>query len=357
MYFRSILTKSRSVGTLALVCVLASATPILPTLSASAQTESAEIVSEVQDMFAWMQEVTDITVTAMSVLDTDLIVEFYAQIDAEDYEGLKVTARKMATRQNQILPGVKARIDHLTPPERWNIDPSLFDPEERAIFKAATLQYEGMNELYHRIEGMTDNMIEMLSDFESLSFEELEELSQLQIETGIAMIDSENQQIRGYLVAIPRDNPNHQLQQLVLQTNLAIKAEMGMALEVDLRDRKKVGREMAKHVRSYESHIEKGRRNAATMLRQVSDLTNNSNLSEVERLFFKNALNGVTTFSEQFDVESEMSALILNSADLYQSDDTNEAIQPLIDEIDVRLFRLLDQRAEILQHRMTLMQG
>jgi len=319
---------------------------------ASAQSQ----MESIQDMAVWMQSMTTIEVDLASLFSADSMSNLFAAIDSSDNSEIKRFGRQFEAERQVVLARARGQIAELEAPEKWNIDRSLFSRQDTAIYKAAKNQFDGLQESYQLYENLTKSFSDILNNPENLDGAGLEELLIVQHQAGVRMIELENRQIDGYILAIPKDNPNHQFQKIVKQFNLATIPELEIStFENTLEERRIFAKDMGRELGKIRPLILEGKRNAQTSLKNLERLST-QRLSPENRIMVPISIELYKSFGETFEVETQMLNAMNASYELYLSDKSDEEIQSSIDENDLAFFRLVQERTKLMQQRLSLLQ-
>ena len=330
--------------------------PVLAhTTFAQSKTESS--IAAVQDMAEWSQQALAIQTGMMDLFAPDLMEELFAVLDSENTDDIERYGQNYEAHRQVILARAKSQIDALPPPEKWNIDPNLFSKTEAGIFRATKKQYNAMDEMYSEFEIMSGALSDILINIESNNLNALEDINEIQVKSAVKLIELENQQIDGYIAAIPKDNPNYDFQKIVKQVNLVSLAEMGLSLDLNynLEDRRRVGQNMRSQAEPIPDLIQSGRLKLKNQLRELKSIPLEGSPSQ-ERDFIENVIVAISSFDETFDIENKIFKNLDSSATLYLSNASDEEIEGQIDEIDLEFLRLIDERANLMQKRISLLQ-
>ena len=322
------------------------------TQAAAAQTQ----IESIQDMAGWMQSITTIQIDITSLFAADAMAEIFNTLDSGNDESIRLLGQQFEAERQVVLARARRQINELSPPERWDIDRSLFSRQEKAIFVAAKNQYNSLNETYALFETLTDSLSEILNNPDDLDEEGLLEVYMVQHKAGIRLIELENEQIDGYLVAIPESNPNHQFQKIVKQFNLATIPELKISLlDNQLTERHAYAEAFGEELDKIRPLLRRGQRNAQSQIKQLEGL-NPATLSSADKTMRPIVLKIYENFEEAIKVETQMLEAMERSYDLYTSEKSDEEIEPFIDENDLEFFHLSEKRAEYVQYRLSLLQ-
>lgn len=320
------------------------------------ETAAAETqIESIQDMAEWMQSITTIQIDLTSLFSADAMTNMYSILNAGDADEMQLLGQKFEAERQVVLARARRQIDELSPPEKWNIDRSLFSRQESAIYSAAKKQFNSLQETYSLFESLTETLSEILND-PDLDDDGIEQLLKVQHKASIRLIELENEQIDGYLAAIPRNNPNHQFQKIVKQFNLAAIRELKITLlDNEIVNRHAHARALGSELKKIRPLILEGQKNARTQLNKMENLETQS-LSASNRVMVPIVIKLYQNFEDAFEVEAKMLDTMQSSHKLYLSDKTDEEIEPFIDENDLNFFRLTETRAEYMQYRLSLLQ-
>ena len=101
--------------------------------------------------------------------------------------------------------------------------------------------------------------------------------------------------------------------------------------------------------------IQSGRINTKNQVRELNAIPL-KNASSEEKVFIEKAIEIIALFDQAFDVEDKILKNLNSSAALYMSNASDDEIGGQIDEINVEFIRLVDERADLMQRRLTLLQ-
>jgi hypothetical protein len=319
---------------------------------AFAQTQTEAI----QDMASWMQSAMTIQTDMMDLFSADAMSNMYSVINAEDVAAMQRFGQHFEAERQAVLARARLQIENLSPPEKWNINRSLFSNQDKAIYKAAQKQYQSLKETYSLFDTLTKSLSDILINPDGLDDTALESLVDVQYQASVRLIELENEQVDGYLDAIPKNNPNHQFQKIVKQFNLAAIPEMNITmLATDLNERQAYAKAMGIELEKIRPLIRKGRKNATTEIKKIRRLEG-QNMSAADRKMMPVIIKLYEGFNEAFAVEAKMLDAMRRSHKLYLSDKSDEEIEPYIEENDLIYFGLLETRAELMQYRLSLLQ-
>jgi len=321
-------------------------------LAAAAQTQ----IESLQDMANWMQSITTIQVDLSSMFSADAMTNMYSVLNSGDIDEMRRLGQQFEAERQVVLARARRQIDELSPPEKWNIDRSLFSRQESAIYSAAKQQFNDLQETYSLFSGLTESLSDILTKPEELDDDALNDLVTVQHQASIRLIEMENNQVDRYLVAIPKDNPNHQFQKIVKQFNLASIQELKISLlDNDLPNRHAYARKIKDELDEIRPLIRKGQKQARIQLKQLENV-NTQSLSESDRVMLPILVKLYENFEETFDVELKLLEAMQNSQTQYSSDKSDEEIEPFIDENDLNFFHHIETRTELMQYRISLLQ-
>ncbi len=322
-----------------------------------AQSSTNAQIEALNEMVAWTQASAQIQTDLMSLFSADMMGEMYAVLNAGDMDEIARFGQRFEAQRQAVLTRAEQQMNALPKPERWNIDPSLFSRQESATYRAALGQYNSMQETYDEYAKMSGGMSDMFINLETMDEDALLQLQQVQVRSSIRMIEIENRQIDGYLIAIEPENPNHQFQKVVKQFNIATIPEIEWSAEAntDLATRQSYGREMRDALLPIGPLIRQGR---ANMVRQIADLeaAGRGALSPADAELLPKVIRLYESFEETFDIEEKILTSSMSSARLYLSDESDDAISARIDENDLAFFALLEDRARIFDARLSMLE-
>jgi len=127
--------------------------PVL-TPPAAAQTQ----MQSVKDMAGWMQEVTTIEIDLMKLFSADSMANIYSVLDSDDDEAIMRLGQQFEAERQAVLARARRQIDELSPPEKWNINRSLFSRQDQAIYSAAKNQFNALEESYSLFATLTNTL-------------------------------------------------------------------------------------------------------------------------------------------------------------------------------------------------------
>ena len=325
--------------------------------SSFAQSKTESSISAIQDMAEWSQQALAIQTGMMDLFTQDLMEELYAVLDSENTDEIERFGQNYEAQRQVVLARAKSQIDALPAPEKWDIDPSLFSKTESGLYRAAKKQYGSMGEMYSEFTKMSGALTNVLVNYDSNDLDALESINEIQLKSAKKLIELENQQVDGYIAAIPKDSPNHQFQKIIKQTNLIALAEMDVsyAWDYDLEYRQDVGRKMRYQAEPVPGLIQSGRINTKNQVRELNAIPL-KNASSEEKVFIEKAIEITALFDQAFDVEDKILKNLNSSATLYMSNASDDEIEGQIDEITLEFIRLVDERADLMQRRLTMLQ-
>jgi len=335
-----------------LICFGTFTSPLLaPPAIAQTQFES------IQDMANWMQEITTIQVDLSNLFSADAMTEMYSILNTGDLDDMRRLGQQFESERQAVLARASHQIKAISPPEKWNFDNARFSKQETQIFQAAKKQYSSLNETYKLFDTLTETLSDILNNPEDFDDEALDELFAVQQQASIRLVELENEQIDGYLVAIPKDNPNHQFQKVVKQFNLASIPELKISIldnELDLR--RAYAEDMKSELKTIGPLIQSGRKNMQTQLKQFRVLISRPGLSQADKNSLELVIGLYESFDDSFEVESKLLDALESSYELYITDKSDEEIEPFIDDNDLTYFSLIENRTELVQYRLSLLQ-
>ena len=325
--------------------------------SSFAQSKTESTISAIQDMATWSQQALAIQTGMMDLFTQDLMEELYAVLNSENADEIERFGQNYEAQRQVVLARAKLQIDALPAPEKWDIDPSLFSKTESGLYRAAKKQYESMGEMYSEFTKMSGALTNVLVNYDSNDLDALESINEIQLKSAKKLIELENQQVDGYIAAIPKNSPNHQFQKIIKQTNLIALAEMDVsyAWDYDLEYRQDVGRKMRYQAEPVPGLIQSGRINTKNQVRELNAIPL-KNASSQEKVFIEKAIEITALFDQAFDVEDKILKNLNSSATLYMSNASDDEIEGQIDEINLEFIRLVDERADLMQRRLTMLQ-
>ena len=325
--------------------------------SSFAQSKTESTISAIQDMATWSQQALAIQTGMMDLFSPDLMEELYAVLDSENTDEIERFGQNYEAQRQVVLARAKLQIDALPAPEKWDIDPSLFSKTESGLYRAAKKQYESMGEMYSEFTKMSGALTNVLVNYDSNDLDALESINEIQLKSAKKLIELENQQVDGYIAAIPKNSPNHQFQKIIKQINLITLAEMDVsyAWDYDLEYRQDVGRKMRYQAEPVPGLIQSGRINTKNQVRELNAIPL-KNASSQEKVFIEKAIEITALFDQAFDVEDKILKNLNSSATLYMSNASDDEIEGQIDEINLEFIRLVDERADLMQRRLTMLQ-
>ena len=322
-----------------------------------AQSKTESTISAIQDMATWSQQALAIQTGMMDLFTQDLMEELYAVLNSENADEIERFGQNYEAQRQVVLARAKLQIDALPAPEKWDIDPSLFSKTESGLYRAAKKQYGSMGEMYSEFTKMSGALTNVLVNYDSNDLDALESINEIQLKSAKKLIELENQQVDGYIAAIPKNSPNHQFQKIIKQTNLIALAEMDVsyAWDYDLEYRQDVGRKMRYQAEPVPGLIQSGRINTKNQVRELNAIPL-KNASSEEKVFIEKAIEIIALFDQAFDVEDKILKNLNSSATLYMSNASDDEIEGQIDEITLEFIRLVDERADLMQRRLTMLQ-
>ena len=322
-----------------------------------AQSKTESTISAIQDMATWSQQALAIQTGMMDLFTQDLMEELYAVLNSENADEIERFGQNYEAQRQVVLARAKLQIDALPAPEKWDIDPSLFSKTESGLYRAAKKQYESMGEMYSEFTKMSGALTNVLVNYDSNDLDALESINEIQLKSAKKLIELENQQVDGYIAAIPKNSPNHQFQKIIKQINLITLAEMDVsyAWDYDLEYRQDVGRKMRYQAEPVPGLIQSGRINTKNQVRELNAIPL-KNASSQEKVFIEKAIEITALFDQAFDVEDKILKNLNSSATLYMSNASDDEIEGQIDEINLEFIRLVDERADLMQRRLTMLQ-
>ena len=325
--------------------------------SSFAQSKTESTISAIQDMATWSQQALAIQTGMMDLFTQDLMEELYAVLNSENADEIERFGQNYEAQRQVVLARAKLQIDALPAPEKWDIDPSLFSKTESGLYRAAKKQYESMGEMYSEFTKMSGALTNVLVNYDSNDLDALESINEIQLKSAKKLIELENQQVDGYIAAIPKNSPNHQFQKIIKQINLITLAEMDVsyAWDYDLEYRQDVGRKMRYQAEPVPGLIQSGRINTKNQVRELNAIPL-KNASSQEKVFIEKAIEITALFDHAFDVEDKILKNLNSSATLYMSNASDDEIEGQIDEINLEFIRLVDERADLMQRRLTMLQ-
>ena len=325
--------------------------------SSFAQSKTESTISAIQDMATWSQQALAIQTGMMDLFTQDLMEELYAVLNSENADEIERFGQNYEAQRQVVLARAKLQIDALPAPEKWDIDPSLFSKTESGLYRAAKKQYESMGEMYSEFTKMSGALTNVLVNYDSNDLDALESINEIQLKSAKKLIELENQQVDGYIAAIPKNSPNHQFQKIIKQINLITLAEMDVsyAWDYDLEYRQDVGRKMRYQAEPVPGLIQSGRINTKNQVRELNAIPL-KNASSQEKVFIEKAIEITALFDQAFDVEDKILKNLNSSATLYMSNASDDEIEGQIDEINLEFIRLVDERADLMQRRLTMLQ-
>ena len=325
--------------------------------SSFAQSKTESTISAIQDMATWSQQALTIQTGMMDLFTQDLMEELYAVLNSENADEIERFGQNYEAQRQVVLARAKLQIDALPAPEKWDIDPSLFSKTESGLYRAAKKQYESMGEMYSEFTKMSGALTNVLVNYDSNDLDALESINEIQLKSAKKLIELENQQVDGYIAAIPKNSPNHQFQKIIKQINLITLAEMDVsyAWDYDLEYRQDVGRKMRYQAEPVPGLIQSGRINTKNQVRELNAIPL-KNASSQEKVFIEKAIEITALFDQAFDVEDKILKNLNSSATLYMSNASDDEIEGQIDEINLEFIRLVDERADLMQRRLTMLQ-
>ena len=333
--------------------------PMTFTSVAHAQTKSS--VSEAQDMLAWQQQYTQAILGLLEIVDAELMTEMYDVIDSEDAQRIETFGKRYASLRTATLARGKRQIDALPAPERWNINPGLFNAQERALYDVAKLQYDDANTMLAEFETLTGTMVEMLSNVETTSQERINALVDVQTASGLRMIEMENRQLDGFLRSIPETSPNHSLQKIFKASNLFSMEEAKLNRdyiedEDDISIRQGFGRAMERALSDIPRLIAKGRRDYTSTRGNLQDILDSGQGTAQERAFLSKAIVAMGSFLDSFEVEEQLYENMMSTSRLLRSSRSDLDITADRSAIDLAYFELSERQADLIMTRMAAMQ-
>ena len=325
--------------------------------SSFAQSKTESTISAIQDMATWSQQALAIQTGMMDLFTQDLMEELYAVLNSENADEIERFGQNYEAQRQVVLARAKLQIDALPAPEKWDIDPSLFSKTESGLYRAAKKQYESMGEMYSEFTKMSGALTNVLVNYDSNDLDALESINEIQLKSAKKLIELENQQVDSYIAAIPKNSPNHQFQKIIKQINLITLAEMDVsyAWDYDLEYRQDVGRKMRYQAEPVPGLIQSGRINTKNQVRELNAIPL-KNASSQEKVFIEKAIEITALFDQAFDVEDKILKNLNSSATLYMSNASDDEIEGQIDEINLEFIRLVDERADLMQRRLTMLQ-
>lgn len=337
---------------------LAVCSALLPSSNAQVHAREDTTITAAQEMLAWQQQYMTIVTELSSIMSADNISFLYG-LDYDDIDSVNLEFSEYDSKREKILSNVAQLKAKLPPPERWDIQKSLFDRTEKALFKAMKEQYKGLNSMIEDFEIASDFSVIMDEAISGNSETALHNVIIRQIDASERMIQAENSQVDAFLLAIPKNNPNHQFQQIVKATNLAGLQEARWSRLIlqdgTIEDRQALGLEMKNHLKAVPDLIDTGRKNIKSSKRKFEALINNTRASSQQKQFFRQAIKALDTFEATFETEDRIFQNQRQTSNLMQTaftDDEQEAEQ---DKIDLEFYELIDKRAAIMTDRLALM--
>ena len=164
-----------------------------------------------------------------------------------------------------------------------------------------------MGEMYSEFTKMSGALTNVLVNYDSNDLDALESINEIQLKSAKKLIELENQQVDGYIAAIPKNSPNHQFQKIIKQINLITLAEMDVsyAWDYDLEYRQDVGRKMRYQAEPVPGLIQSGRINTKNQVRELNAIPL-KNASSQEKVFIEKAIEITALFDQAFDVEDKI---------------------------------------------------
>jgi len=322
-----------------------------------AQAQTDTTITAIQDMAEWSQQALNIQTGMMELFTPEMMEELISVLNNENMEDIKRYGQNYEANRQVVLARAKSQIDALPAPEKWNIDPSLFSKIESGIYRATKKQYHAMGDMYAEFDTMSGALSNILINIESNDLNALENINEIQIKSAKKLIELENQQIDGYIAAIPKDNPNRDFQKIVKQGNLITLAELDLSLDLNynLEDRKRIGQKMLSQAEPVSNLIQSGRLKLKNQLRELKSIPL-GNASSEDKLFINKVTEAIGSFDQSFDVEEKILKNLNSNATLYLSNASDKEIEDQIDSNTIEFLRLVDDRSNLMNKRLSLLQ-
>lgn len=323
--------------------------------------QSADIqIDALQNMVAWNQEYLAANTELSSVYSSQTMAELYAT-DFNDLVALKRAYSRFNAEREVIISRATAMFDALEPPERWNIEKSLFDKTERALYNAAVKQYEDIPALLENMREGSD-FLPMIELMEAGDYDEaINGFIDKQLTANEQIVISENKQIDGYLLAIPKNHPNYQIQEIFKAVNLFGLEELAWTrLDLtkggSLAERQKFADRLEKTLKNIPALLKRSETNFERTLKQLEKAKSARGLSAKDKAFIERVHKATRSFKDSIEVEEKLYANALSTVKAFRSDLIDEAFDAETDKIDLEFFALVEQRTDLVTERLALLQ-
>lgn len=336
-----------------------SLSPIAYNVGVTAQAQESASVQAANEMLAWNQEYSAAYIQLVSIYNSEAMQALYAA----DYENLdevvSVYSRYNAERE-AILAKAARMFEALEAPERWNFQRSLFDRTERAIYQACLNAYQGIEALQANVREGSDFLPMMKLLEEGREDEAMNSLIEKQFKAARAVIESENEQLKGFLLAIPEDNPNHQFQRVMLLGNNMALVEVDLAakgiIDVETEEmRLEHANLMEDAIKDIPKLLKIARSNQIKTNKNMNRLLKRRNISDGDKAFLNRVIGAMKTFDSTFEVEEKLLSNYRETISILRADIKDSEREALADANDLEFFELVDQRVSISTQRLQMM--
>lgn len=339
--------------------VAASLSPIMLPETMMAKAQESASVQAANEMLSWNQQYSAAYIELVSVFSTESMQDIY-QIDFNDIDAVTAAFSKFNAEREAILAKAANMFNALEAPERWNFQRSLFDRREKAIYEACLNAYNSIDALQENVRDGSDFLPMFQLIQQGQTDEAVTILFTKQINASRAVVESENEQIKGFMLAIPEDNPNHQFQEIMLLGNNMALIERDFTNETVFDDETKAMRLkyaslMEKAIEDIPRLLATGRRNMGNTDRQLTQALTQRGISSEDRAFIERVMLAMKTFGETFDIEEKLLNNYKTTISTLRSDMSNSEREARIDENDLLFYQLIDQRVQISADRLNKM--
>jgi hypothetical protein len=324
-----------------------------------AKAQESASVQAANEMLAWNQQYSAAYIELVSIFSAESMQDIY-QIDFNDIDAVTAAFSKFNAEREAILAKAANMFNALEAPERWNFERSLFDRRERAIYQACLNAYNNIDALQKNVRDGSDFLPMFQLIQQGRTDEALTTLFVKQINASRAVVESENEQLKGFMLAIPEDNPNHQFQEIMLLGNNMALIELDFTNETVFDDetkemRLKYASLMEKAIEDIPRLLATGRRNMGNTDRQLKQTLNQRGISPGDKAFIERVMIAMKTFGNTFDVEEKLLNNYKTTISILRSEMSDTEREARIDENDLIFYQLVDERVQISTDRLNKM--
>jgi hypothetical protein len=317
-------------------------------------------INALEKMLAWHQSYIAAYTELMSIYDSRSMAQLFAT-DINDIEATRAAFSKFNAEREVIIRKATTMFGAVEAPKRWNIQASLFDTRERAMFNAAVKQYEDIPSLLENIREGSD-FLPMIKLLEAGQFDEaISGFVQKQLSANVQIVKAENKQIDGYLLALPKDHPNYQIQKIFKAFNLFGLEEIEwtrieLTEGADIEQRQIFADQMEKTIQNVPILIQRSKKNFDKTMKQLDKALSTKGLSSTDAAFIKRVKRATSSFKDSLVIEEKLYANAQSTLAAFRSDLIDEDFETKTEQIDLEFFDLVDSRVRLASERLALMQ-